>query len=99
MCNIVFNNSDYFFFFFISKFCSKIVVKYIYLLVICLEVKLFYIVNKNFKVIMIIFIYFMNNLIFYDRKDIFYNDCKFNCKMCKEIKIIKRYNVEKEIFI
>lgn len=48
---------------------------------------------------MIIFINFMNNLIFYDRKDIFYNDCKFNCKMCKEIKIIKRYNVEKEIFI
>lgn len=54
-----------FFFFFISKFCSKIVVKYIYLLVICLEVKLFYIVNKNFKVIMIIFIYFMIGKIYF----------------------------------
>lgn len=40
----------------------------------------------------------MNNLTSYDRKDIRHNDCKFNCKTCKEIKITKRHNVEKETF-
>lgn len=47
---------------------------------------------------MIIFTYSMNYLTSYDRKDILHNDCKFNCKTCKEIKITKRHNVEKETF-
>lgn len=49
-------------FFFISKPCSKIAAKYIYLPATCSEVKLFYIANKNLKVTMIIFTNSMNNL-------------------------------------
>lgn len=47
------------FFFFISKPCSKIAAKYIYLPATCSEVKLFYIANKNLKVTMIIFTHLM----------------------------------------
>lgn len=38
------------------------------------------------------------NLTSYDRKDILHNDCKFNCKTCKEIKVTERHNADKETF-